>query len=197
MPLADVLHERHRFGLLDNPHSETSYRPEVASVLGLTADPIPDQFQEARKGRAAFREYVLALDAIWRSVSTSQVDLRQLVLVDEAWRLLTAGLGARFLLNLAKGARKYGAGLTVVNLSPAVAEELAYSGQTSGVIINDVKPNSAAASVGLQRGDVIVDLNGTKIDSTKRLADLTKQQASTWTMTIKRGDQTIRRQFRG
>ncbi len=62
---------------------------------------------------------LLALDAIWRSVSTSQVDLRQLVLVDEAWRLLTAGLGAKFLLNLAKGARKYGAGLTVVTQDAA------------------------------------------------------------------------------
>ena len=89
------------------------------------------------------------------------------------------------------------AGLTVVNLSPAVAEELAYSGATSGVIVNDVRSGSTAASFGLQRGDVIVDLNGTKIDSTKRLADLSKQQAATWTLTIKRGDQTIRRQFRG
>jgi S1-C subfamily serine protease len=78
-----------------------------------------------------------------------------------------------------------------------VAEELAYAGPATGVIINDVKPSSNAASVGFQRGDVVVDLNGTKIDSTKRLADLTKQQASAWTLTIKRGDQTIRRQFRG
>jgi hypothetical protein len=62
---------------------------------------------------------LLALDAIWRTVSTSPVDLRQLVLVDEAWRLLTAGLGAKFLLNLAKGARKYGAGLTVVTQDAA------------------------------------------------------------------------------
>jgi type IV secretory pathway VirB4 component len=44
---------------------------------------------------------LLALDAIWRQVSSAPVDLPQLVLVDEAWRLLSAGLGAKFLLNLA------------------------------------------------------------------------------------------------
>ncbi len=62
---------------------------------------------------------LLALDSVWRAVSTSSPEARQLVLVDEAWRLLTAGLGARFLLNLAKGARKYGAGLTVVTQDAA------------------------------------------------------------------------------
>jgi type IV secretory pathway VirB4 component len=62
---------------------------------------------------------LLALDAIWRRVSTCPVDLPQLVLVDEAWRLLSAGLGAKFLLQLAKGARKYGAGLTVVTQDAA------------------------------------------------------------------------------
>ena len=62
---------------------------------------------------------LLALDTVWRRVSTSSPEARQLVLVDEAWRLLAAGLGARFLLNLAKGARKYGAGLTVVTQDAA------------------------------------------------------------------------------
>src|SRR5207253_2237777 len=62
---------------------------------------------------------LLALDNVWRRVSTSSPEARQMVLVDEAWRLLTAGLGARFLLNLAKGARKYGAGLTVVTQDAA------------------------------------------------------------------------------
>jgi type IV secretory pathway VirB4 component len=69
---------------------------------------------------------LLALDSVWRAVSTSSPQDRQLVLVDEAWRLLTAGLGARFLLNLAKGARKYGAGLTVVT-----QDELLYGPMTS------------------------------------------------------------------
>jgi type IV secretory pathway VirB4 component len=62
---------------------------------------------------------LLALDAIWRQVSTSPVDLPQLVLVDEAWKVLSTGAGADFLFQFAKGARKFGAGLTVVSQDAA------------------------------------------------------------------------------
>jgi type IV secretory pathway VirB4 component len=62
---------------------------------------------------------LLTLDAIWRNVSSSSPDLRKLVLVDEAWLMLRAGLGARFLFWLAKSARKYGAGLSVVTQDAA------------------------------------------------------------------------------
>jgi len=62
---------------------------------------------------------LLALDAIWRQVSTSPVDLPQLVLIDEAWKVLSTGAGADFLFQFAKGARKFGAGLTVVSQDAA------------------------------------------------------------------------------
>jgi Do/DeqQ family serine protease len=91
------------------------------------------------------------------------------------------------------------AGMTVVNLSPAVVEELGYTGPAmAGVVVSDIKPNSSAAFAGFRRGDVIVDVNGAKIDTTKRLADVAQQQrVSQWALTILRGDQTIRQQFRG
>jgi type IV secretory pathway VirB4 component len=62
---------------------------------------------------------LLVLDAIWRQVSNTPADHLQLVLVDEAWRLLSSGAGAEFLKQLAKGARKFGAGLTVVTQDAA------------------------------------------------------------------------------
>jgi type IV secretory pathway VirB4 component len=69
---------------------------------------------------------LLTLDAIWRRISTAhrhtrtgQPEVRRLVLVDEAWLLLREGLGAQFLFRLAKSARKYGAGLTVVTQDAA------------------------------------------------------------------------------
>jgi type IV secretory pathway VirB4 component len=62
---------------------------------------------------------LLTLDAIWRQVSSTPADHLQLVLVDEAWRLLSSGAGAEFLKQLAKGARKFGAGLTVVTQDAA------------------------------------------------------------------------------
>jgi type IV secretory system conjugative DNA transfer VirD4/TraG family protein len=57
---------------------------------------------------------LLTLDAVWRTVSTTPPEVRKLVVVDEAWLLLRDGAGARFLFRLAKSARKYGAGLSVV-----------------------------------------------------------------------------------
>jgi type IV secretory pathway VirB4 component len=62
---------------------------------------------------------LLTLEAIWRRIRSDAGRTRRLVLVDEAWLMLRAGLGARFLLRLAKSARKYGAGLAVVTQDAA------------------------------------------------------------------------------
>lgn len=57
---------------------------------------------------------LLALDAIWRTVSNPGCRRRRIVVVDEAWLLMRDPAGAAFLARLAKSARKYWAGLTVV-----------------------------------------------------------------------------------
>ncbi|GAB1641538.1 VirB4 family type IV secretion system protein [Krasilnikovia sp. MM14-A1259] len=70
---------------------------------------------------------LLILDAVWKTVSTanrraaaeSRAQVRRLVLVDEAWLMLRAGLGAQFLFRLSKSARKYGAGLSVITQDAA------------------------------------------------------------------------------
>jgi type IV secretory pathway VirB4 component len=65
---------------------------------------------------------LLTLDAIWRQVATTAKHRPQvptLVLVDEAWLLLRDGAGAAFLLRMAKSARKYHAGLSVVTQDAA------------------------------------------------------------------------------
>ena len=46
-------------------------------------------------------------------------------------------------------------GLSVLNLSPAVADELSYAGDMQGVIVGDVSDGSPAAQAGFQKGDVI------------------------------------------
>jgi serine protease Do len=48
-------------------------------------------------------------------------------------------------------------GVTVDNLTPDVARQLGFEG--SGVVVTQVAPNSAAAEAGLQRGDVIQEVN--------------------------------------
>lgn len=50
-------------------------------------------------------------------------------------------------------------GVQVQNLTPDVARQLNLPPSTTGVIVSQVDPNSAAAEAGLQRGDVIQEVN--------------------------------------
>ncbi|MCK9921216.1 conjugal transfer protein TraC [Frankia sp. AgPm24] len=57
---------------------------------------------------------LLVLDAIWRQVADPTRRRRRLVVVDEAWLLMAHPAGARFLVRLAKAARKWWAGLALI-----------------------------------------------------------------------------------
>ena len=88
-------------------------------------------------------------------------------------------------------------GLTVVNNSPAVAEDFSLSGSREGVVVADVEENSNAAYAGLQKGDVILGLNTTKITSTKTMERTTSTRADYWQITIERAGQMIRTELGG
>ncbi|MFC5830371.1 VirB4 family type IV secretion system protein [Nonomuraea insulae] len=62
---------------------------------------------------------LLTLDAIWRRVSDPYNRRPRLVVVDEAWLLMKIPEGARFLLRMAKSARKHWAGLSVITQDAA------------------------------------------------------------------------------
>ena len=51
-------------------------------------------------------------------------------------------------------------GMAVESLTPQVARELGLSSRKEGVVVRDVNPDGAAASAGLQPGDVISQVNG-------------------------------------
>lgn len=91
-------------GLFNGP---TTTRPDAHLVVYAIRD-LPEELQPAG--------VLLILDSIWRKITATGrgTTTPRIVLVDEAWRLLAGGLGARFLFRLAKSARKYGTGLTVV-----------------------------------------------------------------------------------
>jgi Do/DeqQ family serine protease len=89
------------------------------------------------------------------------------------------------------------AGATVANLSPALADEIGYDDDPNGAVVTDVADGSVAQRVGFRRGDRVVAVNGVNIDSTRRLQTVTGEQAGRWTVRIRRGGQTIERQFRG
>jgi serine protease Do len=50
-------------------------------------------------------------------------------------------------------------GVQVQNLTPSIARELGVSAGTPGVVITSVDPSSAAAAAGLDRGDIIQEVN--------------------------------------
>lgn len=50
-------------------------------------------------------------------------------------------------------------GMQVQNLTPDIARELKLPSSLSGVVVNEVDPSSAAAEAGIQRGDVIQEVN--------------------------------------
>lgn len=62
---------------------------------------------------------LLTLDAVWGQVNNPRDRRRRLVVVDEAWRLMRDGEGAKFLFRMSKAARKRQAGLAVVTQDAA------------------------------------------------------------------------------
>jgi S1-C subfamily serine protease len=86
-------------------------------------------------------------------------------------------------------------GALVMNLSPAVAEELSLQidpeGAAGGVIVTDVAADSLAANLGVQKGDLVVEVNGAPIKTTRDLEKVASQRARFWDLTISRGGQLI------
>jgi Do/DeqQ family serine protease len=89
------------------------------------------------------------------------------------------------------------AGARIANLSPAVAEELSLPVETEGVVITEVDAGSNAQQVGLQKGDIILSVNGTKITGTRQLDELMRGRASTWRISLSRDGQVLTSIFSG
>jgi type IV secretory pathway VirB4 component len=103
--LAPFTSGSHR-GLFDGPTSAATDGHLVVYSLRH----LPDEMRAAGT--------LLVLDAVWRRVAAGDRQ-RRLVVVDEAWQLMRDPAGARFLLTLAKSARKHWAALSVVTQDAA------------------------------------------------------------------------------
>lgn len=89
------------------------------------------------------------------------------------------------------------AGATIVNLSPAVAEELKVDTNATGVVVYDVEDNSPAAAAGFRPGDVILEVNNEKVARTGDLNQLTASPQRGWRVTVSRGGRSITAVLRG
>lgn len=87
-------------------------------------------------------------------------------------------------------------GATVVNLSPAVADELgidAFAGR--GVLVAKLA-FGLAMNAGLRPGDIVRQVNGRRIETVRDLAEAAATPAPAWQVTIERNGQQITATFR-
>lgn len=88
-------------------------------------------------------------------------------------------------------------GLTAMNLSPALAEELSIDPAAEGVVVGAIEESSAAARVGFQKGDLILAVNGERIVTSRDLETATRERKRAWEVTISRGGKTVTSVFGG
>ncbi len=82
-------------------------------------------------------------------------------------------------------------GAKFANISPALADEMRLDGNAEGVILVELNGDSTAASVGFQKGDIIVAVNGQTIKRTSDLAGATREPSRLWRITVVRNGQQI------
>jgi S1-C subfamily serine protease len=80
-------------------------------------------------------------------------------------------------------------GLTVANLSPAVAEEVGLSAESIGVVTINVKAGSPAEL--FKKGDVISDVNGVAIENVAALKVALAERQRRWTIGVLRGTRKL------
>ena len=88
------------------------------------------------------------------------------------------------------------AGATVAILTPSIADEYGLSDMESGVVVTDVDTNTPAWRIQLQRGDILLKLNGKDINSPDQLRAMLNNKSQKWDIILRRGDQIIRGVFR-
>ena len=79
------------------------------------------------------------------------------------------------------------AGAQIGNLSPAFAEELGLELMLQGVVIVEVAARSPAKRLRLKLGDIIMSVNGTKIERTDDVLAAIQRDEDEWHISVKRG----------
>lgn len=88
-------------------------------------------------------------------------------------------------------------GATVVNLSPALAEELGADPMLGkGVLILKLSGRGYAAGAGFEPGDLVTRINGKAVGSTKDLEQMLSGSEKRWAVTVSRRGQELTGDFR-
>lgn len=78
------------------------------------------------------------------------------------------------------------AGATIANLSPALAAEMGRDYFDSGVVVRDVASRSPAHRLEFRPGDVVVEINGQKVESVAGLRAAVSEKLPRWKITVRR-----------
>ena len=188
---------------------------EIAKSLGLPAPRgvvISDVYPNGSAQRAGLREGDVILSIDGQAVNdegggafaigTHKIGDRVSVLVNRNGKEQTLTLRAEAAPEsparderVLKGRNPFD-GATVVNLSPAVAQDLgvdAFAGR--GVLVTKIG-QGFALNAGLRPGDFIREVNGKPITTTADLQAAANAGAATWTVTIERNGQRITARLR-
>lgn len=84
------------------------------------------------------------------------------------------------------------AGVTVETVNPAIAQELGLPFNARGVVVRSVEQGSPAQRMGLETGDVILNLNGRDMTDAKAFRDIADARPDGWQIVLQRGGRTFR-----
>jgi Do/DeqQ family serine protease len=87
-------------------------------------------------------------------------------------------------------------GARVSNILPSVADELGLD-ETDGVVIVAVRRDGAAARIGFQPGDIVLQVGDTKIDDVVSLDRIAREPHRIWRVAIKRAGRVMQLQLSG
>jgi serine protease Do len=83
-------------------------------------------------------------------------------------------------------------GVDLEPLTPDLAKRLRLSGDVKGLVVTDVDPEGAAADKGIRQGDVIMEINGTQVESLEEVkAALEKSAGKPVRLLISSGGQVV------
>ena len=82
-------------------------------------------------------------------------------------------------------------GLRANEITPALRKQNRLPGSVAGLLVEEVDPNSRAAAMGIQKGDIIQEINRTPVSSLKDARDLVKGTQRTALLRIYREGDTM------
>ena len=91
---------------------------------------------------------------------------------------------------VAKGPVETELGMTLQDITPQLAEHFDLS-ETSGVLVTNVVPGSAADKANIRRGDIIIEVNRQKVANVSEFKKIAKKNKKTLLLLIKREDHLL------